>query len=207
MKKLLIAMVMGLALSVPSYAETKLAEDSFKIAGGEEIKVIKFLDDKGVGVRLTTSTGSKIFQHDEIGLESKLFKFEDKTFELMLKDVTGDDIPEILAAAFYGPQSSGLYVFSYDATAKKIAPIKFLNAESPDLSTDCLVSDIRQEDGSDLVLNSDGSLTALGLIYPTEAGEEALPGLYTWTYADGMFKLTGKTALPVDEEEEMLEPE
>lgn len=204
MKKLLITLVMGLALSIPSYAETKLADDSFKIAG-EEIKVVKFLDEKGVGVRLSNAAGEKICQSDVLGSESRLFKFEDKTFELMLKDLTGDDIPEILAAAFYGPQSSGLFVFSYDSKEKKMVPVKFLNAGSPDLSTDCLVSDIDQKEGSNMVLNSDGSLTALGMVYPEEIGDETLPGHYTWKYAEGMFKLTEKKVLPIDEEE--IKPE
>ncbi len=205
MKKVLITMVMGLLLAAPSYAETSLAEDTLTLAGGEKIKVAKYLDDKGVGIRLSTEAGGKIYQHENLGSEDKLFKLDDKGTKLALKDLTGDGIPEILAAAFYGPTASGLYVFSYDAAAKKIVPVKFLNSNSPDLSTECMVSDIRQEDGSDMVINADGSMTAMGMIYPKEPGDEAAPGFYTWKFADGMFKLAETKPMPVDEEEKQPE--
>lgn len=205
MKKVLITMVMGLMLAAPSYAETALAEDTLTLAGGEKIKVAKYLDDKGVGIRLSTEAGASMYQHEGLGSEDKLFKLDDKGTKLALKDLTGDGNPEILAAAFYGPTASGLYVFTYDASAKKIVPIKFLNEKSPDLSTECMVADIGQEDGSDMVVNSDGSLTAMGLIYPTEPGDASTPGFYTWKFADGMFKLAETKPMPVDEEEKQPE--
>lgn len=197
MKRLFIALLIGALFVSPTAVkgETILSSSTADL-GGEKVSISKYLDEKGVGIRLATAAGAKLAEFGEMGSEDKLFKVDGSAVGLVAKDLTGDGVPEIITAAFYGPAASGLYIFNYDSAKKALVPVKFLNDSDPDLSTDFMVSDIRQDSGDDMVINADGSLTALGKIYPTDGMGEIVDGFYTFKFVDGAFKLSEKKPVP-----------
>lgn len=201
MKSAFFAILIAVLLANPSttIAETTLGSDSLTLGGGEKLNITKYLDEKGVGIRAATADGTKICEFGEMGSEDKLFTIDAKATGLAVKDITGDGVAEIITAAFYGPTASGLYVFNYDAASKKLVPVKFLNSDDPELSTDFMVSDVRQENNQDMTVEADGTLQAVGKIYPEDAGSEPVTGLYKFKYADGSFKLSEKKPLPAAE--------
>jgi hypothetical protein len=109
--------------------------------------------------------------------------------------MTGNGVSEILVAAFFGPRSSGLWVFSWSDEAKTFKPIPCYHAEG-DLTRDMLVSDLRQDDGSDLFLETSGKARVLGMIYPADLVGEPVPGHYDYQLKDGRFEHTGTTPVP-----------
>lgn len=200
MYKSFISLIISVLLLNPaaSIAAATLASATLPLTATEVIDVEKYLDDKGVGIRATSAAGEKLLELGEIGVEDKLFIIDEKASGLAIKDLDGDGTPEIITAAFYGPKASGLYVFKFDAEKRRFAAIKFVNSADPTLSTDFMTSDMRQDGGEDMVIAADGSIVALGMIYPADASSEPVAGLYTWKLAEGSFKLTEKKPVPTD---------
>lgn len=194
MKKLIIAFALCVSMfNISSASAAVTASQSLQLKAIEgALTVEKHLDENGVVLKVLGADGKEIFASENLGSEDKLFMMGDKAVGLASHDFDADGNPEILVSAFYGPKASGLYVFRYDAAAGKFAAVKFLNPVDAELSTENLVSDVRHESGDDMVVKEDGSLVALGLIYPSEAGQSPIEGLYTWKYADGMFNLVDK---------------
>lgn len=200
MKNTIFAIIISLLLvnSAAIMAETLLATATMEL-NGQTINIEKFLGDKGVVLRLSSADGTKLGEFAEMGSEDKLFTADGMLTGLAIKDLTGDGVPEIITAAFYGPTASGLYILNYDSDTKTLVPIKFLNDIDPDLSTEFMVSDISQENNGEMVINEDGSLTSLGKIYPEDIAGEIIPGFYTYKFVDGTFKLIEKKAVPAGE--------
>jgi hypothetical protein len=199
MKKLAILFVSALLLAntAISSAESDLGSIKMSLADGASISISKFIGENGIGLRASSASGEKLAEVSGLGSEDKLFILGKETTGLALKDLNNDGNPEILAAAFYGP-ASGLYAFNYDAGKKQLVAIKCLNETDPELSSECVASDIRQDDGQDLVISDDGSVRALGMIYPSDPGAEAVAGFFTYRLDNGAFKLAEKKPVPVD---------
>ncbi len=197
MKRTLTTIACLLCLGFPCLLQAAdvLASTYLQLKSSEKpLKIEKILDENGVSVRVYSENGQTLFDSGIIGSENKLFTFEGKAGGIAAHDFDGDGNAEILATAFYGPKASALYVFRFDKTAGNFAPMTFLNDKAPDLSTNFMVSDIRQDDGSDMVVNNDGSITALGMIYAANPEGKPVPGRYTWKLAGNSFKLAEKKA-------------
>ena len=152
----------------------------------------------GISLKISGNNGDVLFDSGIIGSENKLFVVADLATGLGTFDFDGDGNVEILVSAFYGPKASALYVYRFDQASKKFTPVRFLNSSDPELSTDFMTSDLRQEDGQDMVVKADGSIVALGLIYPAKPDETPVQGLYTWKFSNGEFKLIDKKAVTAD---------
>ena len=197
MNKLSIA-IMLCALFVNPFltqAET-LSKSSFQLKEpGIEVVVEKFLYEQGVSVKITSAEGKSLLESDSLGSEEKVFTISGNVTSLATHDFDGDGNLEVIAAAYYGPKASALHVFRYDKASEKFGPVKFFNDSDPDLSTDFIASDIRQKNGQDLVVNEDGSIVALGMIYPADAESKAVAGLFTYRMSGGQFRLVDKQSL------------
>ncbi len=197
MKRTLTIIACFLCLGLPGalQAADVLASTSLQLKSSEKpFHIEKILDENGISVRVYAGNGQTLFDSGIIGSENKMFIIDEKACGLAAHDFDGDGNAEILATAFYGPKASALYVFRFDQTAGNFAPMTFLNDKSPDLSTSFMVSDIRQDDGSDMIVKSDGSISALGMIYSDNPEGKPVPGHYTWKYANQGFKLVEKKA-------------
>ncbi|MDD3148897.1 MAG: hypothetical protein PHD82_16510, partial [Candidatus Riflebacteria bacterium] len=160
MKNIVIIFFLCLALANAGVAgAAAVASRSLELKAIDgTLSIETHLDTNGVTLKILGAEGKEIFASENLGSEDKLFMMGDQATGLATHDFDGDGNPEILVSAFYGPQASGLYVFRYDTAAGKFAPVKFLNSTDAELSTENLVSDIRQENGSDMVVKEDGSL-------------------------------------------------
>ena len=176
-----------LALLSMTSSGLDLASASGKlIPNSPDVQVVKAKEGKSIRLVIQDAAGKKLFESEELGSEEKMFTLNGKATSLALHDLTGDGIPEVITAAFYGPRASGLYVFSYDPAAKKFIPIPCTYPKQ-DLTRDLLVSDLQREDGSDIVIGADGTVTMLGLVYPEKEGQEPIPAAYTFGFKDGRF--------------------
>lgn len=195
MNRLYIAILATILLiSTPllsSAVEKKiLAHETFTLeAAGGEISVEKYLSNDEIGITIATKSGEKLLEMTDLGSEDKMFSVEESATGLLVKDLTGDNVPEVIAAAYYGP-ASALYVFKFDPASKKFAPMKFIDSEDADLHRNFMVSDLPASNGSDMAILADNSLRSMGKIYPSEAGKEIIPGSYLFKFVDGSFKLT-----------------
>jgi len=149
-------------------------------------EVRKIKNDRGIFVEVYDPAGKKFWTSESLGVEDKKFMLVDKMLGLALKDLDKDGVDEILVSAFIGPQSSGLYVFKYNAKTRGFDAMKS-RFPKEDLDRDCLISDVNQESGGDLVVNPDGSAVVLGMIYAENAEEPPVPGLYSFLLKDGVF--------------------
>jgi len=184
-------------LAVPGEANPVLATEKFEL-DGQQMTVEKRIDDMNLTLRVLDADGKQIFTSETLGSEEKLFVIDREAVSLKVRDLNGDKVPELMAAAFYGPNASGLYVFTYDTSAKTFKPMQFVHAAA-DLTRDCLVSDMRQENGEDLMFLSDDVVRALGMIYSTEPDAEPVAGFYFYKLTDGAFKFVESKPVPVDE--------
>jgi hypothetical protein len=184
-------------LAVPGEANPVLATEKFEL-NGQQMTVEKRIDSMNLTLRVLDADGKQIFSSETLGSEEKLFVIDREATSLKARDLNGDKVPELMAAAFYGPNASGLYIFAYDAAAKTFKPMQFVHAAA-DLTRDCLVSDMRQENGEDLMFLSDDVVRALGMIYSTEPDVEPVAGFYFYKLTDGAFKFIESKPVPVDE--------
>ncbi len=195
----MVLMPLGLfaGLAVPGEANPVLATEKFEL-DGQQLTVEKRIDDMNLTLRVLDADGKQIFTSETLGSEEKLFVIDRESVSLKVRDLNGDKVPELMAAAFYGPNASGLYIFTYDAGAKTFKPMQFVHTAA-DLTRDCLVSDMRQENGEDLMFLSDDVVRALGMIYSTEPDVEPVAGFYFYKLTDGAFKFIESKPVPVDE--------
>lgn len=143
--------------------------------------VQKLLKEDGIYVNVLDAAGKNLWQSENLGLEEKKFMIDGKTQSLALKDLNGDGIPEIFAAAFYGPKASGLFIYTWDAKEKKFAPI-MTTFPKEDLTREMLVSDVYLESGEDLVIQEGGMARVTGMIFPEKPEEEAHPAFYLFKF-------------------------
>ncbi len=165
-----------------------LAKETGAVTGeaGGVCEVRKLKGEGGITVIVIDQFGNPLWNSDSLGDEDKTFLLGEKPSSLALHDVDGDGTPEILVAAFIGPRASGLFVFRYDASAKTFVPIP-CRFPKENLDRDCLISDIHQESGGDLVIKADGTAQVLGMIFHETAAEPPSPALWTFTYQGGAF--------------------
>ncbi len=186
--KVLVPLVLIMA-SVPglSYgAETILASGSGAFLAPDEFKVDKVNREDGIYIVVSGKDGAKVFESKPLGTEEKLFRIRGEDKSLVIEDVTGDKVPDIVTAAFYGPKASGLYVFSYSKDEKtfKVIPAFF---PKQDQTADQLVSDVRQKDGSDMIFQDDGTVKILGLVYSEDGSQPPAPSSYIFKFDQGKF--------------------
>ncbi|NLI77455.1 MAG: hypothetical protein GX442_13565 [Candidatus Riflebacteria bacterium] len=203
MRKTFLVMVMVLLVAGPAgvaFAEDKvLATVSGEITGekGKVFQVDKVLKDDGVWVQVSGPLPDKslVWTSENLGVEEKTFTLDGKAESLALKDLTGDSVPEVVTAAFYGPKASGMWVFTWSGADKKFVPIVVTHPKE-DLTRDFFVADIQQESGGELVIGPDGKVTCLGLIYSEKEGEEPQPAQYVYELKDGKYVFAERKPLP-----------
>ncbi|HOY67102.1 MAG TPA: hypothetical protein PLP29_09445 [Candidatus Ozemobacteraceae bacterium] len=189
MKNLLNAVCVCLLCSLLSTASygVELANATGKlIPASPDVKVLKTRDADAIRLTIQDAAGTNLFQSEVLGSEEKLFTLDGKPTSLALRDLTGDGVPEVVTSAFYGPRASGLYVFTWDAAAKKFVPVPCTYPKF-DLTRDLLVSDVQRDDGSDMVIGADNAVTMLGLVYPEKEGDEPTKAAYTFTFEKDRF--------------------
>lgn len=150
-------------LAIPGEENPTLAEEALKI-NNQTFKVLKEYKDNSVSLSITTAAGKTIASHADLGEQEKLFIFAGKATSLVVKDLNGDKVPEIITAAMLGTDRSALYVFSFDVQSKKLSPMPF-SYKKQNLTRDFLVADMYQQNGQDLVFVDDKRIRALGKIY------------------------------------------
>ncbi|RCK81582.1 MAG: hypothetical protein OZSIB_0716 [Candidatus Ozemobacter sibiricus] len=149
-------------------------------------EVRKLKDDQGITIAVYAKNGNPLWKSEPLGEDDKTFLLGETPTTLALQDLDRDGLPEILVAAFIGPRSSGLYVFRYDASTKGFVaiPCRF---PKEGLDRDCLISDVHQASGGDLVMRTDGTAQVLGMIYSENPDEPPTPGLWTFAFQGGAF--------------------
>jgi hypothetical protein len=155
---------------------------------GENLNIEKFKTNNNIGISISSKSGESLLEMKELGVEEKLFTVGEKPTSLIVKDVTGDGVPEVITAAYYGP-ASALYVFKFDKAKRKFLPMKFIDSKDASMHRDFMVSDMPQDNGQDMTIMANNNLRALGKIYPAKAGQKATPGLYFFVHKKGAFKL------------------
>jgi hypothetical protein len=184
-------------LAVPGEANPILAKEEFEL-DGQKLTAEKRIDNMNLTIRVIDAAGKTIFTSETLGSEEKLFVIDREAKSLEVRDLNGDGSPELIAAAFYGPNASGMYVFSYDSKAGKFKPMQFIHPES-ELVRNCLVSDLRQDNGEDLMFLDNNIVRALGMIYSSEPEVAPVAGFYFYKLSDGAFKFIESKPVPVDE--------
>ena len=186
----MISVVLFVTVSITAFAEGDQVLATAKgqcISGDKGTQEIqKVLSADGVFILVRDEAGKQIWKSENLGSEDKVFTYEEKGQKLALKDFTGDGAVEIITAAFYGPKASGVYVFTWDPTAKTFKPI-MVSAPGDDEPRDLLVSDIRMEDGSDMIFQKDGKVRLTGMVYPEKPEDSPVGAFYFFEFEKGQF--------------------
>ncbi|HEY9070108.1 MAG TPA: hypothetical protein VIV61_07605 [Candidatus Ozemobacteraceae bacterium] len=156
------------------------------IPDAPEVTAIKRQDGDAIRLLIQDATGKTLFESDVLGSAEKLFRVEASDTSLAIRDLTGDGIPEALASSFYGPKASGLYVFTYDVASHTFVPIP-VTFPKDDLTRDMFVSDIQAQDGSDMHVAADNTVTVIGMQYPEKEGDLPVPAAFSFTFEKGRF--------------------
>ncbi len=173
-------------LSAASFGLELASASGNLIPGSPDVQALKIQEGATIKLVIRDAAGTKLFESEELGSEDRQFTLDGKPTPLAVRDLTGDGVPEAVTAAFYGPRASGLFIFTYDAAAKKFVPVQ-CSYPKHDLTRDMLVSDLQQSDGSDMIVGADGTLTMLGLQYPEKDGAGPVPAAFTFAFKDGKF--------------------
>ncbi|MGM0601162.1 MAG: hypothetical protein ACQETH_15235 [Candidatus Rifleibacteriota bacterium] len=161
----------------------------FEIKGfGEKLQAIKFVKNDEIGILIETLKGKTLLKMPGLGVKDKTFNIDGKAESLIVKDLTGDKVPEVIASAYYGP-ASGLYIFKYIANKKKFEPVKFVDSKDESMHRKFMVSDLPAENGTDMMIMKDNTLRSLGKIYPATLDEKPRPGHYFFKFKKDAFHL------------------
>ena len=158
------------------------------------LTVNKLQRGQDVLLQVEQADGKVLWKSDSLGSEDKAFIWQDKAEKLVLADLDGDGRLEILTAAFYGPRASGLYVFRADE-GLSFVPMKCRFPED-DVERDCIVSDMHQENGWDLVFLRPDTVQALGMQFSEDPEGEARPSHYLFKLKGDAFILERVKPLP-----------
>lgn len=154
-------------LALPGELEPKLIEKEFTLKN-KQFKVIKRIFKQEVMLKVVDGSGKLFWKSGKIGDQEKLFQIGNKSESLVVKDLNGDNIPEIITAAMTGPGRSNLQVFKLVKNGKRFKPVKFEHKKQK-LIRSFAISDIYQKDGQDFVFTSDKELRVLGKIYVADS--------------------------------------
>ncbi len=188
---IVLIIMCGLSVSLVAAPKT-LARESFRLNNEQgNVTAEKFIDNNEVGVTIKSDSGQSLLEIKNIGSQDKKFLADEKTCTLLVKDLTGDTVPEVIATAYYGP-ASALYVFRYQPEKKAFVPMKFIDSKDVSLQREYMVSDLPLENGQDMRIEADNTLLAVAKIFPAKSGQKAVVGEYKFAYADGSFKLVSK---------------
>ena len=156
--------------------------------------VEKVLVGEDIFVRVVKSSGELVWKSEILGSEDKKFIWNDKAESLKLVDLTGDGVREIVTAVFYGPRASGLYIF------KSVKGNKFVNIPSKfpkeNIERDCLVADMHQDNGYDMVFLKPDTVQILGMQYSTEPEGEPCPAYFLFALKNGVFVFQNVKKIP-----------
>ncbi len=174
--------------------ETILATAALKApAGGPPFELVKEQRSDGIYLTVRNPAGTIVASSDNLGEVGKLFMLDGKPVELAVRDLNGDGREEVAATAFYGPNSSGLFVFSWNpaSSALEAIPTRYDDGkEHPEF----MCSDVFLEDGSDITLSTDGNARLLGRSLGT--GNSPRQAWYCFALKDGAFVFLKKDPIP-----------
>jgi len=185
----------GVAAETPS--ETKMLCSVPAGVGSPAVKLTirKELRADGIYLAAVDAAGKQVWESANLGSEDKKFVIDKQASTLIAKDLTGDGSPEVITAAYYGP-GSGLYVYTWDAKAAKFAPIPCVYPKNPDANREYLVADIPQENGEDMLFQSDSNVRIMGKIYPEKETESVVDGFYYFELKNGTFTFLKQEKIP-----------
>jgi hypothetical protein len=172
-------------LALPGEFEPVLAKAVFRHRG-VRLSIEKVYDKEArtVTLRASNFSGENVWTSESLGEEEKLVTVMNRPTSLMVRDIDGDGINEIIAAAKTGLDSSALYVFKYDAEKQTFVPMDF-TYEKEKFSRHFLVSDILQENNKDIIITQKGNIRATGKIYTEDQGP--IPGFYYFEANQGEY--------------------
>lgn len=168
-----------------------LASASFLLDGPEVWNVHKILENTEIFLIVLDKDKKEFWRSGALGTEDRLFQIEGVATPLSVADLDGDKIPEVFTAVFYGPKATGLYGFRVDAGQKKLIPITVFMGDSE--PRDFLVADIHVDDGGNLLMDSRGKISVMGMAYEEE---KAIPAKWDFELTKKGFELQGKRLLP-----------
>lgn len=211
MKRILFVLFSAIALfSAPVFADLEvpgednpvLSSNTFSLKDAR-YNVVKRIDNNSVTIKAFTSAGEQFWASEPLGEQEKMFILDGNATNLAIKDLDSDGTPELITAAMTGPDSSALYVFKFDAEAKKFAPMNF-KYEKEDLARDFMVSDMYQENGQDIEFMPENTIRALGKIYAVNAETPPVAGFYYFKLASDSFVCSKVEPVPVDAPKEKV---
>lgn len=182
---LLTLSVANAGVALPGEFEPVLAKAVFRHKG-VRLNIEKVYDKEAQAVVIKASelNGENVWSSESLGEEEKLITFMNKATSLLVRDLDGDGINEVIAAARTGFDSSALYVFKYNAEQKAFLPMDF-TYEKEKFSRHFLVSDMLQENNQDIIITQKGNIRAMGKIYTEDKGP--IPGFYYFEAKQGEY--------------------
>ncbi|MFZ2957234.1 MAG: hypothetical protein WA705_10125 [Candidatus Ozemobacteraceae bacterium] len=163
-----------------------LAKAAFKAEGG--LDIVKTMRDDGIYLEAHNKAGKKIWESANLGTEDKNFLIGGASNTLAVVDFDKDGKEEVLTAAFYGPDASGLYIYRFVDAKTGFVPIPN-SAGTEESKRDFFVSDVRQESGEDMVINPDGTVRVMGKIYSEKGENPPESGFYYFELKGNTFEL------------------
>jgi hypothetical protein len=186
-------------LALPGEGNPVVGETSITI-GNDEYNVVKRIEKESVTITLTGKKGDVFWTSESLGVQEKLFNIDSAAKGIAIKDLTGDGVAEIIAAAMTGEDRSALYVFSFNKDTGKFAPVEF-NYEKQNLKREFVVSDIYQANGDDYLFSEDGKLRVLGQIYSESGETPPVAGFYFFQFRNNLFVNTSVEPVPTGKSE------
>ncbi len=172
-------------VALPGELDPTLAKANFRYKNIRlSIEKVYDKEAQAITVVATNAKGEKVWTSEPLGEEEKLVTFMNRPTSLVIRDLDGDGIGEIIAAARTGYSSSALYVFKYHPGENLFMPMEF-TYEKEKFSRNFLVSDILQTDNRDIVITQKGNIRASGKIYTDDEGP--IPGFYYFEPAQGEY--------------------
>ena len=165
-----------------------IASAAWAPATGAYGTVQKVHDATGVYVRVVDTLGAPLWRSPSLGARDHQFSVNGRPTELAVMDLTGDGKPEIVTAAFHGPDAAGLYVFE----GAPSPGFKLLRCEHPEvgLSRPFLVSDRPAPGGLDFACQPGGTVRVRGRSFPDDLSGPPVDATYVYRYGAGAFRLT-----------------
>lgn len=182
---LLTSALLYAGLGLPGELDPVLAKSKFtwkKV----KLDIEKRFDKEKLTVILTAfnDKGEKVWSSESLGEQEKFITFSGKKTSLAIKDMDSDGIPELVAAAMTGPETSALYIYKYQACCNEFLPMNFTYAELK-FSRPFMVSDLYDPNNRDIIVMKNNNIRASGKIYTENDGP--IEGYYFFEPKNGEF--------------------
>ena len=164
-----------------------LAATTWQATAGAPVYAVQKLKAGGaVYLEVADPFGKPVWRSPDLGSEDHLLSMRGTPSALAVEDVTGDGVPELVTAAFYGPEASGLYVFAGSPQAGFRA-VPVLDARTR-ARAEHFVSDRPLSEGRDLRCLPGGRVRVIGRSFSAD-GTPPQVMAWSYTFRDGAYWL------------------